>query len=76
MNESTKRAAERPEITAETTMEAAIRSDPDLPVVLMRFHIGGCSMCGFEPGDTVAKVAEENGVPLADLLAAINQRGA
>lgn len=75
MNDSTRPAAGRPEITAETTMDDAIRSDPDLPMVLMRFHIGGCSMCGFEPTDTVAKVAEENGVPLTDLLDALNRRG-
>jgi hypothetical protein len=62
----------RPAITAETTMEDAIRRDPNLPMILMRFHIGGCSMCGFEPRDTVARVAEENGVPLADLLRALN----
>ena len=56
----------------ETKMADAMRADPNLPVVLMRFHIGGCSLCGFEEEDTIAEVAEENGVPLEDLLAAIN----
>ena len=56
----------------ETRMGDALRADPNLPVVLMRFHIGGCSMCGFEEADTIAQVAEDNGVPVADLLAAMN----
>ncbi len=63
--------AEKP-FTAETLMGAAMRSDPNLPVVLMRFHIGGCSLCGFEEGDTIAQVAEDNGVPLQVLLDAMN----
>lgn len=61
-----------PAIDADTTMEAALRLNPDLPMILMRFHIGGCSMCGFEPLDTVAQVAADNGVPLATLLEALN----
>ena len=55
-----------------TTMADAIRRDPNLPVVLMRFHVGGCSLCGFEPNDTIAQVAEDNGIPIDVLLAAIN----
>jgi hypothetical protein len=53
-------------------MSDALRRNPDLPVILMRFHIGGCSMCGFDDSDTIAKVAEDNGVPLAVLVQAIN----
>jgi hypothetical protein len=63
--------SDKPTITATTRMGDAIRLDPDLPMVLMRFHIGGCSMCGFEQDDTVEDVAEANGVPLEDLLAAL-----
>ena len=58
--------------TADTRMEDAIRQDPNLPVVLMRFHVGGCSLCGFEPDDTIGKVADDNGIPLDRLLAALN----
>ncbi len=58
--------------SAKTTMADAIRRDPNLPVVLMRFHVGGCSLCGFEPHDTIAQVAEDNGIPVDVLLAAIN----
>ncbi len=61
------------EFTPETLMRDAMSQAPNLPVVLMRFHIGGCDMCGFENDDTVAKVAEDNGVPLDRLLAAMNE---
>jgi hypothetical protein len=64
--------AARNEFAADTKMADAMARDPNLPVVLMRFHIGGCSMCGFENDDTIAKVAEDNGVPLDRLLEAMN----
>ena len=59
-------------LTGESTMSQALAGDPNLPIVLMRFHIGGCSLCGFEPEQTVAEVAEDNGVPLEVLLEALN----
>lgn len=62
-----------PRFAAGTTMEEAMAKDPGLPVVLMQFHIGGCSLCGFEPSDTIQKVAEDNGVPLERLLDAMNR---
>ena len=61
------------EFTPETTMSEAMSKDPNLPVILMQFHIGGCNMCGFENDDTIAKVAEDNGVPVDRLLTALNQ---
>jgi hypothetical protein len=57
---------------SDTTMREAMAVDPSLSATLMRFHIGGCTMCGFEPEDTIAKVAEDNGVPTERLLAAMN----
>ena len=60
----------------DTTMSEAMARDPGLSAVLMRFHIGGCTMCGFEPEDTIAKVAEDNGVPTERLLAAMNAQPA
>ena len=63
----------REKFTPQTRMEDAMRQDMDLSVVLMRFHIGGCSLCGFEPDDTISKVAEDNGVPTEVLLAAMNR---
>lgn len=73
MNQNDTTAGQRAPITGDTRMDEALRRDPNLPMVLMRFHIGGCSMCGFEPSDTVARVAEDNGVPLNDLLDALNR---
>ncbi len=63
---------EGPAFTAETLMGDAMAADPNLPVVLMQFHIGGCSLCGFEQDDTIERVAEDNGVPLEVLLEAMN----
>jgi hypothetical protein len=70
----TEREPAKPAITADTRIGDALRADPGLPAVLMRFHIGGCSACGFEESDTVAQVAEDNGVPVERLLAALNGR--
>ncbi len=58
--------------TPETKMAEAMAQDPNLPVVLMQFHIGGCTMCGFEEDDTIRQVSEDNGVPLDRLLDALN----
>jgi hypothetical protein len=62
----------RNSFTADTTMAEAMAQDANLPVVLMRFHMGGCSMCGFEASDSIRQVAEDNGVPLDRLLDALN----
>ncbi len=64
--------SQRARLTPETRMSEAMRQDPNMPVILMRFHIGGCSLCGFEENDTIAQVAEDNGVPIEALLAAMN----
>jgi hypothetical protein len=51
-----------------------LSADPSLGMVLMRdFHLGGCSHCGFNPQDTIEKVAEQNGIPTDRLLAALNR---
>ena len=39
-------------LSPDMTMADAIAKNPNLPMILMRFHIGGCSLCGFEPEDT------------------------
>ena len=70
--ESPSSATSKP-FQANTKMADAMRADPNLPVVLMRFHIGGCSLCGFEEQDSIAEVAEANGVPLDVLLGAMNE---
>jgi hypothetical protein len=64
------------QFTAETTMLEALTADPSLGMVLMRdFHLGGCRNCGFNPHDSIANVAAQNGIPVDRLLAAMN-RGA
>lgn len=61
--------------TAETTMLEALTADPSLGMVLMRdFHLGGCTNCGFEPNESIANVAAENGIPTERLLAALNRQ--
>ena len=61
--------------TAETTMLEALTADPSLGMVLMRdFHLGGCSNCGFEPNESIANVAADNGIPTDRLLAALNRQ--
>ena len=64
---------DRNDFTPDTKMGDAMARDPNLPVILMKFHIGGCNMCGFENDDTISKVAEDNGVPMDRLLTAMNQ---
>lgn len=61
-----------PRFVAETRLAEVIEAAPDAMAILMRFHIGGCHHCGFEPQDTIQKVAEDNGVPTQSLLAALN----
>jgi hypothetical protein len=64
------------QFTAQTTMLEALTADPSLGMVLMRdFHLGGCSNCGFEPNESIANVAAENGIPAERLLAALNRQG-
>ncbi|MEO0479066.1 MAG: hypothetical protein AAF196_06260 [Planctomycetota bacterium] len=69
----TKNPMDLSDIGPETEMAEVARRNPNLPVALMRYHIGGCTLCGYEPEDTVAKVAEDNGVPLEVLLEAVRR---
>lgn len=60
--------------TAQNTLLEVLTIDPSLGMVLMRdFHLGGCSHCGFNPHDTIADVATQNGIPVERLLAALNR---
>ena len=57
-----------------TTMLEALTANPQLGMVLMRdFHLGGCQNCGFEPSDSIEKVAMDNGIPTERLLEALNK---
>ena len=57
----------------ETKMVDVAGRNPNLGMILMGYHIGGCTLCGYEPDDTVARVAEDNGVPVTELLRAVRE---
>lgn len=67
---------ELPQFSEEHRMEQVLVSAPRAREALMQFHIGGCHHCGFDANDTIAKVAEDNGIPPRVLLAALNEVGA
>ncbi len=74
MNQKTETSPAR--FTPQSTMLEVLTADPSLGMVLMRdFHLGGCSHCGFDPHDSLAKVASDNGIPVERLLAAMNRQG-
>ena len=50
------------ELTANSTMEQVLAAYPGARRALFRkYHIGGCSSCGFAPNETLAQLAERNG---------------
>lgn len=57
---------------AQMSMDQAIRLDPRVQAVLRDFHVGGCHHCGFDQTDTIAKVAQDNGIPTQVLLDRLN----
>ncbi len=54
-----------------TVFARAEAARPALMATLMQFHIGGCSLCGFEEQDAIDRVARDNGIPTARLLTAL-----
>lgn len=51
------------EITAESEMEAVLEAYPGAQRALMRrYHIGGCSSCGFAPEDRLGDVLAKHNV--------------
>jgi rhodanese-related sulfurtransferase len=49
------------EIEPDITMEALLKRYPGAQRALFRrYHIGGCSSCGFRPDETLAAVCERN----------------
>jgi len=48
-------------ITPDTTMEEILRTYPSAQRALFqRYHVGGCSSCGFQPTDTLAQVCKDH----------------
>jgi len=66
-------------VTTETTinpqspMSAVLEAFPGAQRALFRrYHIGGCSSCGFQPTETLAQICERNGnLNVAEVLAHI-----
>lgn len=54
-------------------MSAVLEAFPGAQRALFRrYHIGGCSQCGFQPTETLAQVCERNGnLPVDEVLAHI-----
>ncbi|GIT04618.1 MAG: hypothetical protein CM1200mP29_00290 [Verrucomicrobiota bacterium] len=50
-------------ITGDSPMQAVLQVFPGAQRALFRkYHIGGCSSCGFQPEETLARVCERNGI--------------
>ena len=48
-------------ITPEMSMEEILQTYPSAQRALFqRYHVGGCSSCGFEPSDTLAQVCRDH----------------
>lgn len=60
-------------IHSQSPMSAVLATFPGAQRALFRrYHIGGCSSCGFQPTETLAQVCERNGgLNVAEVLAHI-----
>jgi rhodanese-related sulfurtransferase len=60
-------------IQPQSPMSAVLAEFPGAQRALFRrYHIGGCSQCGFQPTETLAEVCARNGnLPVAEVLAHI-----
>jgi rhodanese-related sulfurtransferase len=60
-------------ITPQSPMSAVLEKFPGAQRALFRrYHIGGCSSCGFQPTETLSKVCARNGnLNVAEVLAHI-----
>ncbi len=63
------------QINAEMTMEDILRVAPAAQRALFqRYHVGGCSSCGFQPTDTLAQVAKDHNIlDITDVIHTIVQ---
>jgi len=60
-------------LTAQSSMSEVLAAYPGAQRALFRrYHIGGCSSCGFQPTETLAGVCERNGnLDVAEVLSHI-----
>ena len=64
-----------PNITGKSLMQEVLHVYPGAQRALFRkYHIGGCSSCGFRPDETLASVCERNGsLSVEDVLKKVQQ---
>jgi rhodanese-related sulfurtransferase len=62
-------------LTAESTMEQVLAAYPGAQRALFRkYHIGGCSSCGFEPKETLGQLCARNGnLSVAEMVSEIQR---
>jgi rhodanese-related sulfurtransferase len=59
----TTQEATAPRITADMSMAAVLQAIPSAQRALFqRYHVGGCSSCGFQPTDSLAKVCKDHNI--------------
>jgi hybrid cluster-associated redox disulfide protein len=58
--------------TSEMTVREALLVHPQAEQILASFHLGGCSHCAVEPGDTLERVCREHGVDVNILVGNLN----
>ena len=56
-------------VDADSSMAEVLRVYPGAQRALFRrYHIGGCSSCGFQPTETVRQLCERNGLVASEIL--------
>jgi len=62
-------------ITPDMTMEQILEIAPSAQRALFqRYHVGGCSSCGFQPTDTLAQVCKDHNIlDVKDVIATIQR---
>ena len=75
MSQALVNETETPELSPETTMGNVMRAFPGARRALFaRYHIGGCSSCGFGDSETLAEVCRRNDdPPIAEVIAHIHR---
>ena len=59
-------------IQSQSPMSAVLGAFPGAQRALFRrYHIGGCSSCGFQPTETLAQVCQRNGINVDEVIAHI-----
>lgn len=60
-------------LSPQTTMQDVLAAFPGARRALFRkYHLGGCSSCGFQPTETLGQLCERNGpLPVAEVIAHI-----